>query len=176
MKKVVLILLTAVLLMAFTKDWQTYTDPKKVFTVQFPDVPKTTVQDIPTKAGIVKAHQASYSAASETESNKKYLVSMAPLPPERVRTTEASYALLSRSVEGSVRNHKAMLVSSVKTTFKGHLAIDTEMTMKDGSIIIKSRTLLINDNHIGLIVYTPVINKGNSDVTRFLGSFKLLKK
>lgn len=176
MKKVVLILLTALALMAYTKDWQTYTDPQKVFSVQFPNTPKTIVQDIPTKAGIIKAQQASYSAASETESNKKYLVSIASLPAERVKTTEASYAMLSKSVEGSVRNHKAVLVSSAKTTFEGHLAIDAEMTMKDGSIIIKSRTLLINDNHIGLIVYTPVKNKDNADVKRFFSSFKLLKK
>ncbi|ALM49363.1 hypothetical protein AMR72_10930 [Flavobacterium psychrophilum] len=176
MKKLLpLLFLALTSLTVSARDWHTYKDPFKVFTVRFPAAPATTVKDIPSKAGVLKAHFAVYNAVSDAEANKKYLASITAVPKNRSRDIEDTYDALMKGVKGSVRNNKATLIDARRIMMDGRPAMEAVMTTNNGTTIIRSKTFFVKDYHVGLMVYTSVKKKDNADCKQFFASFALIK-
>lgn len=169
------------ILSSFTaNDWVVFKDPKGLFQVQFPNEPTKKTSTLNTQAGSIDVMYYEYSSGAASDSNFKYLISSSTLP----RTADVGNdekkkeLMLTNAINGSVRNHKASLISSGKVSLNGHAGMEATAVMKSqaGEIIISMKQYLINGKHIGLMVYTMSNRKNNADIDKFFKSFALIEK
>ncbi|WP_284653003.1 hypothetical protein [Flavobacterium terrisoli] len=172
MKKTFLLLLTLSLL-SFNSitDWYIYNSEN--FKISFPEKPTEEDKTMQTLAGEIKVKTLIYKAQSVDEKNLRYFMSINDLPNSKGNlTTEEQKTALDAAINGSVRNHKATLISEKTINYSSHSGRAVKMSINDDKIIANMRSYIVSNKYYGLIVYTIKQNDNNSEIEKFFNSFE----
>lgn len=173
MKKIILLsFILSLLSFNSLTDWFVYESEK--FKISFPEKPTEEEKIAQTLAGEVKAKTFVYKAKSANEKNLRYYMSVNDLPSSAENLTiEQQNTSLDAAINGSVRNHKATLISKKSIELNSYLGREVKMSINEDKIIAKMKCYIVGNKYYGLIVYTITQNDNNSEMEEFFNSFKI---
>lgn len=175
MKKSILILFTLSLLsFSYVTDW--YIFDTENFKISFPDKPTEEEKTMQTLAGEIKVKTLIYKAKSVDEKNLRFYMSINYIPNSKENLSpEEQKTSLDAAINGSVRNHKATLVSDKPIMLNSYTGREVKMSINEDKIIANMKCYIIGNKYYGLIVYTIKQNDGNPEIEKFFKSLEIKK-
>ncbi len=167
------LLLSILSLLSFNSITGWYIYNSENFKISFPEKPIEENKIVQTLAGETKAKTLIYKSKNINEKNLRFFMSVNDLPNLKGNlTTEEQKTALDAGVNGSVRNHKATLISEKPVQYNSFPGRAVKMSINDDKIIANMRTYIVSNKYYGLIVYTLKQNDDNSEIEQFFSSFE----
>ena len=177
-KSIQIVLLSLILtLSSFTfEDWYKYESTN--FNISFPQKPVEGSIMMNTQAGEVDVKTLLYKAQNSSDKNLRFYVSCSGIPNASREgfSQDAENLFLDAAVKGSVRNHKAILLSEKPIRLGKFSGREARMSMSDNKIVARLKSYIVGDEYYGLIVYTLKENDDNSEIEKFFNSFVVKTK
>lgn len=173
MKKTILLLFSLSLL-SFNSlaDWYIY--DSESFKISFPEKPTEEDKTLQTLAGEIKVKTLIYKAQSISEKNLRFYMSINDLPNSKGSLTkDEQKTSLDAAINGSVRNHKATLISDKPIKHNSYSGREVKMSINEDKIIANMRSYIVGNKYYGLIVYTIKENDNNTEIEQFFNSFEV---
>lgn len=179
MKKIhskIILAVLALLLLSFNSvtNWYTYESPD--FKIAFPKKPTEENKKMQSQAGEIEVKSLTYKAQNANEKNLRFYFSVNEIPnvakTEKL-TSEEEKTFFDAGISGSVRNHKANLISNKLIQYNGYSGHEVKMTLNDDKIVASMRTYIVGNKYYGLIVYSSKQNDENSEIDFFFKSFEI---
>lgn len=152
-------------------DWFLYEADR--YKISFPEKPDEETKKVPSQAGEATSFMLTYNATKNTEKNSRYLFSESAIASVPGKTAQIDAdRMLEAAAGGAIRNHRATLISkdTITSPYPGRNLV---MSMSEGKIIVTMKTMLKGMHYYGLVVYTPVNNKDNAEIKKFMESLIL---
>ena len=177
MKKIFLsILFLASITISNSQEWETFKSLEFEFKSDFPGVPYSTVQNVPTDVGEIKIDMFILDKSSDTSSkNSLFLVSHNIYPEESFKdmTAEGESSVLDNAVYGSLNSVKGKLLYNNEIEFNGYPGRSSKIEMS-GSFVYLNIYLVYNTMYMQQVICLNE-NDNNRDIKQFLNSFELIK-
>jgi hypothetical protein len=170
---IVFAVLTATVVASYDKllphQWQTYTGPDGIFSIELPEKPTVETNKIPMVDGttktinIVSAEPTKHTAYSLTYFEDESLGKRAP------------DEVLESAVAGSLAKVQGTALSKKAIEVQGHPALEMQARAR-GNSLLDSRTILVG-NRIYMVMAVAMVEQDREPKTveRILNSFKILK-
>ena len=174
MKKLILLFFTLSLL-SFNSiaDWYLY--DSESFKISFPQKPVEEDKITQTLAGEIQVKTLTYKAQDVSEKNLRFFVSINEIPDAKKGelTKDEQKTFLDAAINGSVRNHKATLISDEKITLGKFSGRQIKMSLNDNKIVANMKSYIVKNKYYGLIAYSTKQNDENSEMVEFFKSFEI---
>jgi hypothetical protein len=169
-KNICLIIFSTLVCLSFNIQTDWYVLDSSNFKVSFPEKPSEEKKIMQTLAGEVEANTFTYKAKSLDQKNLRYYFSYNELPKN---SSTEERTLFDAAIAGSVRNHKAILISEKPITLGAYSGREVKMSLNNDQIIANMKIYIVKNKYCGLIVYCPKENDGNSYINYFFDSFQI---
>jgi hypothetical protein len=157
------------------KDWSTYTSNAFGYTIEFPEQPVLSVENVSSEIGNLKMNLCT--VKKKRGSNLVYLSNCTEYPEKLVNSDKKEDAikfLFRNAIDATTNNLKATLLSEKEIKMGDYPGREITMNYQNGKAIIKMRLYLVRYYIYTLEVITKEKKAGNADIDRFLNSFKLI--
>jgi hypothetical protein len=150
--------------------WTDFSSAEGRFSAKFPSAPESQVLPTPTAVGNVEQKMFSV-----TSGMGFYAASFADYPETAMKDAVPA-TVLDGARDGAVKNVQGKLVKEDQIAIDGHPGryLKIEATPQGQAIDVEARIFLVKNRLYQMIVVRPRGSGGDADVSRFLGSFKLV--
>lgn len=154
-------------------DWYIYDSEN--YKISFPQEPIEENKTMQTLGGEVQVQTLTYKAKDNMEKNLRFYFSVNEIPnvSEGKLTTEEQKTFFDVAINGSVRNHKAILISDHIISLDSYSGREVKMSVNDDKIIANMRIYIVGNKYYGLLAYSTKANDGNSEMAKFFKSFEV---
>ncbi|KGO84580.1 hypothetical protein Q764_14470 [Flavobacterium suncheonense GH29-5 = DSM 17707] len=154
-------------------EWYSYNSVN--FKISFPQKPIEENKTMQTLGGEIEVKTLTYKAQNPAEKNLKFYVSVNEIPnaSKENLTNDEQKTFLDAAINGSVRNHKATIISDNPITLNKYSGREVKMSMNDNKIIVNMKNYIVKNKYYGLIVYSTKQNDNNSEINQFFKSFEI---
>ena len=163
--------------MSFTymADW--YVFEAKEFTIEFPEKPTPATEQLELEIGNVPMDMLRYKASSDAEEWIEYNLTTIEYPDTIIHSDNMDIRedFFSSTIEGMVEGTAGKLLSEKEIAINDFPGREITLSLHDGLFIVRSRIYLVNNRMYSVQVVATAGSAANSDVTKFLSSFKLKK-
>lgn len=154
-------------------EWYTYQNQQ--FSIEFPQEPEVTKQNVPTAIGDIEMKIASYEGPKNTDGNLAYVFISSIYPDSLINSgsKEKLPGFFRSSIDGAVKNVNGKLISEKVVTLNGFPGREANVDYGNGLAIIAVRMFLVK-NHVYFVQTISEAGKAdNENALRFHQSFKL---
>ncbi|MFN3968755.1 hypothetical protein [Flavobacterium sp.] len=169
-KIICLLILSTLICFSFNTQTDWYVLDSANFKISFPEKPIEEKKMMQTLAGEVEANTFTYKAKRLDQKNLRYYFSYNELPKKSLTEEKP---LFDAAIAGSVRNHKAILISEKPITLGAYSGREVKMSLNNDQIIANMKIYIVKNKYCGLIVYCPKENDKNPYINYFFDSFEI---